>query len=140
MTAPSSPTALPGVITRFLAAVDARDAQRVGECFVKDGAYHFLMPHPAVVGREAIEAAFARVFAECTEVQWDVSSFAVNGALVFLERVDRFLYDGREAAIECLGVFEIEGDLVSAARDYADCDTWQRRKTAAQAPQASAGH
>jgi limonene-1,2-epoxide hydrolase len=95
MSGEPSPDALPAVITDFLEAVNARDAGRVGACFTEDAGYHFLMPHPAVVGRNAIEATFTKIFGECTDVQWENTTTAVNGDLVFLERVDRFFYNGR---------------------------------------------
>jgi limonene-1,2-epoxide hydrolase len=122
--------ALPAVISEFLAAVNAREASRARACFTEEAAYHFLMPQPPVVGGGAIEAAFAKVLGECSDVQWEVVTAAVSGDLVFLERVDRFYYDGGEVAIECLGVFEIDGGLIRNARDYADYSTWQQRKAA----------
>lgn len=125
-------SALPAVITEFLAAVNDRDARRVAACFTEDAQYHFLVPQPAVVGRDAIEAAYTRVLGECSDVSWEVVTSAVDDGLVFLERVDRFFFDGREAAIECLGVFELEDDLIRTVRDYADHETWRERKSAAQ--------
>jgi limonene-1,2-epoxide hydrolase len=127
-----SPDVLPVVITDFLDAVNARNAGRVGACFTEDAAYHLLMPHPAVVGRGAIEATFTKIFGKCTAVRWETTTTAVNGDLVFLERVDRFFYDGRQASIECLGVFELDNGLITKVRDYADLGTWQQRKAAVQ--------
>lgn len=90
------------------------------------------MPQPPVVGRDAIEAAYTKVLGECSDVSWEVVTSAVNGHLVFLERVDRFFYEGREAFIECLGVFEVRGGMIAVVRDYADHATWRERKARSQ--------
>lgn len=119
---------LPEVIGRFLADIAARDAQAVAECFTEDAVYHLLVPTPPVTGRNAIRSVFERVFDETSAVQWDIVSHADAGARVYLERVDRFWYRGQEAAIECLGVFELSDGLIATVRDYADFDTWRRRK------------
>ncbi|MGX4688138.1 nuclear transport factor 2 family protein [Streptomyces sp. JNUCC 63] len=124
-------SALPAAVSEFLEAVNARDPSRVAACFTEDAAYHFLVPQPPVTGRSAIEAAYTKVLGECTQVRWDVVAGAAAGHLVFLERVDRFWYDGREAAIECCGVFELGGGLIRVARDYADHRTWRERRAAA---------
>lgn len=120
--------ALPEVIQEFLSAIEARDAVAVGVCFAEDASYHLLVPKPPVTGRAAISAVFEKLLGETTAVRWDVVTHAVVGDRVFLERVDRFWYRGKEASIDCLGVFELSDGLIAAVRDYADFDTWRQRK------------
>lgn len=119
---------LPDIVTEFLAAVESRDAARVARCFTEDGTYHFLVPQPPVQGRAAIEMAFGRVLGDVSRTTWDVMSSGVTGDRVYLERIDRFWYGEHEAAMECLGVFELRGTLIAAVRDYADHETWTERK------------
>jgi limonene-1,2-epoxide hydrolase len=123
---------LPPVVSAFLAAVEDRDAAAVGRCLTEAAVYHFLMPHPPVIGRTAVQDTFARVLGEATRVRWDIVTSAVAGDRVFLERVDRFWFGDREAAIECTGVMELHGGRIAVVRDYADLSTWQARKSEAQ--------
>jgi limonene-1,2-epoxide hydrolase len=123
---------LPPVVHEFLAAVEKRDAAAVAACFTEDGSYAMAVPHPAVDGRAAIEAAFVRVLGEVDATRWELVTSGVAGDLVFLERVDRFWFGEKEAAIECLGVVRIVDGRIAEIRDYADIATWRERKAAAQ--------
>ena len=121
---------MPEIVDRFLDAVHARDPLAVSECFEPDGAYHALVPHPPVRGREAIENLFHSVFAGVTRVRWEVVTAVVGDGVVALERVDRFWYEHGDAAIECLGVVELsQGGLMRSFRDYADHQTWRERRS-----------
>ncbi|MBA4857490.1 nuclear transport factor 2 family protein [Nocardia farcinica] len=122
---------LPAAISDFLAAVDARDAAAAGRTFTEDISYQLLVPYPPVVGRAAVVAALDKSLTEADRVRWEVVSFAVNADLALVERVDRFWFGDREAAIECTGVFQLRDGLIAAVRDYADLGTWRERKTTA---------
>ena len=93
MTAPR-PGGLPPVIERFLDAVEDRNPAAVARCFAEDGAYWFAVPHPPTVGREAIRSVFARVLGEVDRVAWEIVTSAVDGDRVWLERLDRFWFQG----------------------------------------------
>lgn len=125
--------ALPTAVAAFLDAVNARDAERLGQHLTDDMTYHLIVTHPPIRGREAVVLALRRVLSEADRVRWDVVSFAANDDLVFVERVDRFWYAGHEAAIECLGVFTLRDGKIAEVRDYADMETWRSRKAAATA-------
>ena len=49
-----------------------------------------------------------------------VLTVAVNDSLVMVERVDRFIYDGKKVSARCMGAFEVAGDKIVAWRDYFD--------------------
>lgn len=124
-------TELPSVIATFLDAINDRDAGRAGRSFTDDISYQLLVPYPALVGREAVVAALDKSLNEADRVRWDVVSFAVGDGVALVERVDRFWFGDREAAIECTGVFELRDGLIAAVRDYADLGTWRERKAKA---------
>ena len=124
---PDPGPAIPDVITRFLAAVAALNADELADCFAEVGEYFVTFPAPAIIGRENIRAFFADLFSRCSAARCDLSSFGFNGSTVYTERVDRFWFAGREAFIECVGVFEIEGSRISVVRDYVDAETFTRR-------------
>ena len=123
----------PAVVARFLDAVHALDPRAISECFTPGADYHALVPRPPVRGRGQIEDLFRAVFAGVDRVRWDVVTSVVGDRVVVLERVDRFWYGDREAAIECLGVIELSVDgLIGSFRDYADHQTWRERRSRAR--------
>jgi limonene-1,2-epoxide hydrolase len=133
MKPPAEPASvdLPGPVRAFLAAVNDRDAAAAARCFTEGAEYHATVPHPSVAGTPAIEAMFARIFGEAERVRWEVVATGEQGSVVFVERLDRFWYSGHEAAIECCGVFVLDGDRIATVRDYLDLPTWRARKSAA---------
>jgi limonene-1,2-epoxide hydrolase len=50
----------------------------------------------------------------------EVLKVAVNDSLVMVERIDRFIYDGKNVSARCMGAFEVLGDKIIAWRDYFD--------------------
>lgn len=119
---------LPTVVEALLCAVAARDVDAVASCFTEDASYAYAVPLPALQGRAAIAGMFKGLVAEFDQIRWDVVASCVEGDRVWLERVDRFWVDGREVAIECAGVVELDGDHIRAVRDYVDLQTWMQRK------------
>ncbi|CAA0129938.1 Uncharacterised protein [Mycolicibacterium vanbaalenii] len=124
-------TSLPQSISCFFSAVNARDADALGAVVTADVKYHLIVPHPPVCGRTAVVEALRKSLQEADRVDWEVLSWSATDDLVFIERLDRFWFGDREAAIECTGVFVLRDGLISEIRDYADLGTWRTRKSAA---------
>jgi limonene-1,2-epoxide hydrolase len=122
---------LPAPLTRFLSAIADRDADAVAECFTSDAVYAFAVPHPPVAGREAIRTMFAGLLDAADQARWDVVTSVTDGERVWIERVDRFWFDGREVPIECVGIVELDGDRIRAVRDYVDLQSWRTRRESA---------
>lgn len=116
------------IVTRFLDAVEGRDLEGVVACFANDATWQNV-PHPAAVGRGAIEAMLAPILARSDDVRWDVVSAAYDDRRAWLERVDRFWIDGVEHAVRCNGVFEVDPDagVITEVRDYVDLGEWRAR-------------
>ncbi len=116
------------VVRGFLAAVEARDAAAAAGWCSPDATYRNV-PHEPEVGREAIRALLARILDHSQHVRWEIVTEAWTDRRAHLERVDRFTIDGREYAIECHGVWEVDVDagLVTAVRDYVDIGVWRGR-------------
>lgn len=115
-------------VARFLEAVAARDAAAAGACFAEDAPYAN-MPHPPVVGPAGVTGLLAPILARSERVRWDLVSASYAPTRAWLERVDRFWIDGREYAIECNGVAEVDPatGLITAFRDYVDLSVWRER-------------
>lgn len=116
------------VVERFLAAVGAGDADSAAACFAPDGTYAN-MPHPPVVGPAGVRGLLAPILDRAEYVEWEIVTASWTQTRVWLERVDRFRIDGREYAIECNGVFEVDPvtGLITAFRDYVDLGVWRAR-------------
>lgn len=123
---PPSPTR--AAVTTFLAAVESRDADAAAACFA-EGALYANVPHAPVVGPDGVRGLLTPILARSSEVRWDIVSAAFDGHRAFLERVDRFRIDGREYAVECNGVLEVDPGtgLITAFRDYVDLGVWRAR-------------
>ena len=49
-----------------------------------------------------------------------VLNIAVNGNLVMVERLDRFIYDSKNVSARCMGTFEVSDSKITDWRDYFD--------------------
>jgi limonene-1,2-epoxide hydrolase len=116
------------VVRDFCAAWSRRDAEELLGYFTEDAVYHNI-PMPPVVGKAAIREAFGFFLPMSDKVDWEMVHLAVAGNVVFTERVDRFVLAGRDVALPVAGVFELEGGLIKAWRDYFDMADWQRQTT-----------
>ncbi|GEL26316.1 hypothetical protein PSU4_52700 [Pseudonocardia sulfidoxydans NBRC 16205] len=116
------------IVERFLAAVGAGDPDAAAACFAPDATYAN-MPHPPAVGPSQIKALLAPILNRAEYVEWEIVTASYAPTRAWLERVDRFRIDGREYAIECNGVVEIDpvSGLITAFRDYVDLGVWRAR-------------
>lgn len=112
---------------RFLAAVEARDARAAGACFAPNAGYANV-PHPPAVGPAGVEAMLAPILNRSEQVRWEIVTASYSESRAWLERVDRFIIDGQEYAVECNGVLETgPTGLISSFRDYVDLGPWRAR-------------
>ena len=119
---------MPPALGRFLAAVEARDAAAAAGCFAEDATYANV-PHPAVVGPTGVRGMLAPILGRSSWVRWEIVTASLGPRRCFLERVDRFGIDGREYAVACTAVVEIDpdADRITAFRDYVDLGEWRAR-------------
>ena len=110
------------VVNAMIAAWRALDWGRVLALFAPDGALQVvpLRPH---VGRDQIKRHLDEVAAGIERLDFDIKHLHAVGSVVFFERTDDFIYQGRAASVPVVGVLEIEGDHVKAWREYMDLGT-----------------
>lgn len=115
-------------VGQFLTAVHARDPGAAAACFAP-GARYANVPHPPVVGPAGVRGLLAPILTRSSRVQWDVVSESYRSDCAWVERVDRFWIDGREYAIECNAVIEVDPGtgLIVEFRDYVDLGVWRER-------------
>lgn len=108
------------VAREMIAAWKAADWRKVGDLFAEKGVLRSMMIEP-VVGREAIYQRIAALGKGAPDgVVLDVSHMGVIDGLVFMERVDRFIYNGKPGAVPVVGVLDIRDGKVQEWREYYD--------------------
>jgi limonene-1,2-epoxide hydrolase len=112
---------------RFIAAWEARDVEAILALMTPDARY-LNVGMPEAVGREAIGAFITPFVAGASAIRWTVRHIAetADGA-VLTERIDVFVIGGREVTVPVMGVFEFDGELIKAWRDYFDLADFQRQ-------------
>ncbi len=81
-----------------------------------------------MVGHEAIRAGLTGFLGASTKVHWTVHHIAETaGGAVLTERTDVFEMGPKKVSIPVMGVFEFEGDKISAWRDYFDVPDFQKQ-------------
>ena len=83
---------------------------------------------PEMVGHEAIRAGLAGFLGASTKVHWTVHHIAETpSGAVLTERTDVFEMGPKTVSIPVMGVFEFEGEKISAWRDYFDVPDFQKQ-------------
>jgi limonene-1,2-epoxide hydrolase len=78
------------------------------------------VPLGAVSGHEEIRKAVNGYVGRTAQGDIEILNLAVTGNVVLTERVDHFVYDGRPVDARVMGAFEVNGDKITAWRDYFD--------------------
>src|SRR6185436_15861399 len=93
-------------VRQMIEAWNTRNWQQVYELFAADGVLQSMMLSEPTVGREEIELR--------------IRHLGVADGVVFIERVDDFVYRGHHGAVPVVGVVEVEQGRVKAWREYYD--------------------
>ena len=108
------------VATQMIAAWKAMDWEAAAALFADDGVLHSMMVDP-IEGRDAIHKRISGLGELATEIVLDVSNMGVVNGILYMERVDRFVYNGKAGAVPVTGVFEFDNDgLIKVWREYYD--------------------
>jgi len=110
----------------FMASIEARDLD-YALAYVDDDVVYENVPVKAVHGPDAVRATLAPFLDRCSQIEWIVHREAATGGVVFNERLDRFLIDGRWIEVAVTGVWEVHDGVISLWRDYFDLAAFQRQ-------------
>lgn len=114
------------VARQMIGAWKAADWRKVADLFAEDGVLRSMMLEP-VVGRAAIYERVAALGKGAPDgVTLDVAHMGVIDGLVFLERTDRFVYNGHPGAVPVVGVLDIRDGKVREWREYYDRASLER--------------
>ena len=109
----------------FIGAWEARDLEDILARMTADAVY-INVGLPKARGRDAIREVLAPFLGAARAVRWTVKHIAETAeGVVLTERTDVFVMGPKTLTIPVMGVFEFEGDLISAWRDYFDLPGFQ---------------
>lgn len=109
------------VVRSFFDAHKRLDVEGIIGFFTEDAVWHNMpAQYEPAVGREAVAELVTDFFSRTTAAELEIINIAVNGNLVFTERVDHCVYGGTKLDAPVVGVLEIEGDKIKAWREYFD--------------------
>ncbi|GGE41641.1 hypothetical protein GCM10011367_15370 [Marinicauda pacifica] len=118
--APETQDPRTAVVLDMVDAWNTRDWERVVNLFAEDGSLHSMMVDP-IVGREAIGARIGHMADGIEEITLNVRHIGVIDDVVFIERVDEFVYHGHPGSVPVVGVIEVnEEGLIDEWREYYD--------------------
>ncbi|HLK86477.1 MAG TPA: limonene-1,2-epoxide hydrolase family protein [Candidatus Binataceae bacterium] len=115
------------VVSDFCRVWSALNIDKVMEFFADDAVYHNMMLDPAR-GKAAIRKTIDGFMPGTTKVEFKILTTASAGNLIFNERVDSFVVNGRPIAVPVAGVFELAEGKIKAWRDYFDLATYMKQR------------
>jgi limonene-1,2-epoxide hydrolase len=116
------------IVSNFCSAWSKLDIDELMRYFSDDAIYHNIPVDP-VEGRDNISAMIASFTSGWDRVDFEVRHILAEGGLVMTERVDRFSSSERVVELPVMGVFEVEGGLITAWRDYFDINQFMNQLT-----------
>jgi limonene-1,2-epoxide hydrolase len=107
-------------VQKMIDAWNTRNWQQVYELFSEDGVLQSMMLSEPTVGREAISKRIGALAKDISRIELKIRHMGVADGVVFIERVDDFVYRGKHGAVPVVGVVEVEQGRVKAWREYYD--------------------
>jgi limonene-1,2-epoxide hydrolase len=106
-------------VRQMIDAWNQRHWQQVYDLFAPDGVLQSMML-PPTVGRAAIQQRIGSLARGIESIELRVRHIGVIDGVVFIERVDDFVYHGKHGEVPVVGVVEVENGHVQAWREYYD--------------------
>jgi limonene-1,2-epoxide hydrolase len=104
---------------RMAQAWQDQDFRTCADLFTPNGVLHSMMLEP-VVGREVIYDRISKLGGANKKVTLHIHRIGVIDGVLFCERTDEIVKDGRQGESPVVGVIEFEGDRISLWREYYD--------------------
>jgi limonene-1,2-epoxide hydrolase len=107
-------------VQKMIEAWNTRNWQQVYELFAEDGVLESMMLPTPTAGREAISKRIGALAKDISRIELRIRHMGVADGVVFIERVDDFVYRGKHGAVPVVGVVEVEQGRIKAWREYYD--------------------
>lgn len=107
------------VVMKMVNAWNTEDWDQVVDLFTEDGILHSMMVEP-IKGRNSINARISHMGKGIDSITLNLKHIGVIDGVVFIERVDEFVYKGHAGSVPVVGVIVVENDRVKEWREYYD--------------------
>ena len=107
------------VVNQMVAAWNARDWDKVVNLFADDGVLHSMMVEP-IAGRKSIDARIKHMGAGISQIRLNVKHMGLIDGVVYVERVDEFVYNGHVGSVPVVGAIEVKDGRIKEWREYYD--------------------
>ena len=107
------------IFRRMAQAWHEQDWSTCAGLFAEDGVLHSVMLAP-VVGRQTIHERISKLGAPNKEVTLNIQRIGVVDGVLFVQRVDEIVIDGRRGECPSVAVVEFAGDKIARWSDYYD--------------------
>jgi limonene-1,2-epoxide hydrolase len=107
-------------VRQMINAWNTQSWQQVYDLFAADGVLESMMLAEPTVGREAISRRIGGLAKDISKIELRIRHIGVADGVVFVERVDDFVYRGHHGKVPVVGVVEVEQGHVKAWREYYD--------------------
>lgn len=111
------------VVRAFLSAMEKGDYDSAMKHVAEKCEYANPGVLPTVYGPAGVRGLLEPFFAPVLENQFSILRHATNGAIVFIERLDRHRLADRWVELPVTGVFEVHDGQITVWRDYFDGPT-----------------
>ena len=113
------------IVTEFCATWAERDIDKLMEYFADDAVYHNIPMDPPNVGKMQIRAIIESFASAPESIEFTIHHQAENAdGVVMNERTDTFKIGDATVALRVMGTFELEGEKITAWRDYFDLNQY----------------
>lgn len=100
-------------------AWNTMDWDRAASMLTEDAVLHSMMIDP-IKGRDAIHKRISGLGALADSIDLHLANIGVINGTLYMERVDRFVCNGKPGATPVCGALEFEGDKIKVWREYYD--------------------
>jgi ketosteroid isomerase-like protein len=116
-----------GVVGAFVRAWERNDPDEIMQLFAGDALWFDGYPANPFTGAEQIRGQLERYSRHLSDIRIEVVHEAVDGDVVFQERVDRGLRDGKPFEVAAVCVFTVRDGKIVENRDYWNPGAYIRR-------------
>jgi limonene-1,2-epoxide hydrolase len=122
------------VVAAFCKAWERNDPEEIVNLFADDAVWFDGYPANPFTGADQIRSQLERYSRHLSDISIEVLHEAVDGDVVFQERVDRGLRDGKPFEVAAVCVFTVRGGKIVENRDYWNPGAYIRKADSKAAP------
>jgi steroid delta-isomerase-like uncharacterized protein len=115
------------IVAAFVHAWERNDTEEIVELFSEDAVWYDGYPANKFETRAEIRAQLDRYSRHLSDISIEVLHQATEGDVVFQERVDHGLRDGKPFSVAAVCVFRVRDGKITENRDYWNPGAYRRK-------------